>query len=212
MFRDDVFHAATTICFELRLQAKDRVIDPFPGTISGFMDQSAFYQRLALFGSVENAVKYFEFKVCTEKRATKAFTILNMLLTSIKSQMLAAEGFSRLDGTSDGTVLTIDDACPLASRRCRELLLGDGTSNASGANREGHHEPLQSAGPDLGTTVRPDSSHHTNESRNSMQPTIMEEDVTGGNLRDLDLDWYFSLDPLSPYPINTWSELDPLTI
>lgn len=123
MFRDDIFHAAITICYELRLQAKDKVVDPLPGTISVYIDQSAHYQRMALFESVERAAKYFELKVYREKMATKVFNILTMLFTSIKSQVLAAE--QSIDGRSDGTVLTIDDACPAASRRCRELLLAN---------------------------------------------------------------------------------------
>lgn len=136
MFRDDVFHAATTICFELRLQSKDRVIDPLPGIISGFMDQSAFYRRLALFESVENAIRYFEVKVRAEKRATKIFNILHMLFASIKSGILSTEASRDLDGPVDGTSLTVDDACPLASRRCRELLLEDEGLNASSSHTE----------------------------------------------------------------------------
>lgn len=140
MFRDDIFHAAITICFELRLQAKDRVVDPFPGTISGYMDQSVFYQRLALFQSVENAIKHFECKVRSEKRATKVFSILTMLFTAIKSQTLATEeGSHSLDGSSGEPVLTIDDACPLASRRCRELLMEEGpNSPTTQTERSGH--------------------------------------------------------------------------
>lgn len=135
MFRDDIFHAAITVCYELRLQAKDKVIDPFPGTISVYIDQSAHYQRMALFESVERAIKYFELKVYNEKRATKVFNILTMLFTSIKSQILAAEPSHSLDGQSDGSVLTIDDACPAASRRCRELLLADKPLVHSGADQ-----------------------------------------------------------------------------
>lgn len=125
MFRDDIFHAAITVCYELRLQVRDKVIDPFPGTISVYIDQSAYYQRMALFESVERATKYFELKVYNEKRATKVFNILTMLFTSIKSQVLAAEPSHNMDGQSGGKVLTVDDACPVASRRCRELLLAD---------------------------------------------------------------------------------------
>ncbi|KAL5360405.1 fungal-specific transcription factor domain-containing protein [Aspergillus floccosus] len=218
MFRDDIFHAATTICFEIRLQAKDRVVDPFPGIISGYMDQSAFYQRLALFQSVESAIRYFECKVRSEKRATKVFSILTMLFTAIKSQTLATEeGSHHLDGSSGESVLTIDDACPLASRRCRELLMEEGpnipTTQAEGSGHGASqlgHTAVPIRGAHSGTALSSDVSHQNNP-RSNMQPAVLE-DAAGGDFRDLDLDWYFALDPLSPYPVNTWSGLDPLVI
>ncbi|KAI9376516.1 hypothetical protein BJX61DRAFT_530813 [Aspergillus egyptiacus] len=174
MFRDEIFHAAVTICFEIRLQSKDSVIDMLPGTISGYMDQSARYQRMALFESVESGIKYFETKVRMEKRATKMLNILYMLFLCIKSETSAASS-RRGDEKSGEMVLTVDDACPLAARRCRELLL-EGSLNASeGPGRE-----------------------------DAASQTIAQ--------RDLDQDWYFSLDPLSPSLIDTWSEMDLFTL
>lgn len=123
LFRDDIFHAAATICFELRLQTKsqDRVIDPpLPGSnISKYMDQSVHYQRMALFEGVDNAIRYFEGKVRVEKRATKMFSILMILFMVVRSEM---EGV-QMDGGGVRDVLRVDDACPIASRRCREVLL-----------------------------------------------------------------------------------------
>lgn len=68
MFRDDVFRAATTICYELRLRAKDKVIDPFPGTISVYMDQSAYYQRMALLKAWKGQPSISSLKSVTRKR------------------------------------------------------------------------------------------------------------------------------------------------
>ncbi|KAL4784738.1 hypothetical protein BJX76DRAFT_326284 [Aspergillus varians] len=211
MFRDDVFHAAATICFELRLQAKDKVIDPFPGTISGYMNQSAFYQRMALFEGVERAIQYFELKVRTEKRATKVFNILTILFTSIKSQVLAAESYPHPDGQSDGSVLTMDDACPAASRRCRELLLADTTPapTPSGTNVERPLHPPQ----DQAQAATTQSSSETSGQQTSFDLVqAVLQDTQASNLQNLDLDWYFSLDPLSPYPLNTWPDLDPFLV
>ncbi|XRM46330.1 hypothetical protein ABZX51_009370 [Aspergillus tubingensis] len=128
LFRDDLFHAAATICFELRLQTRshDRVFNiPFPGTsISKYMDQSVYYQRLALFESVENTIRYFEGKVRVEKRATKMFSILMILFMVVRSEMAAAAGGSIDGGGGEETEpLGVDDACPVASRRCRDALL-----------------------------------------------------------------------------------------
>ncbi|KAI2865340.1 transcriptional regulator family: Fungal Specific TF [Aspergillus niger] len=167
LFRDDIFHAAATICFELRLQTKsqDRVIDPpLPGSnISKYMDQSVHYQRMALFESVENAIRYFEGKVRVEKRATKMFSILMILFMVVRSEM---EGM-QMDGG------------------------GAYSSQIQGSE----------------TDTVGDACHQTN----ALRPMGWEEAV-GDDLRHLDFDWCFALDPLSPYPMNNWSDLDPLVM
>lgn len=134
MFRDDIFHAAATICFELRLQAKDDIIQPLSGTISGFMDQSISYELMALFRSVESAISYYETKVREERQACKMFSTLYMLFTVVKNQVLHASlPISRV--TLNQTDLTMDDVCPQAARRCRELLLeGEPTKSCTGTH------------------------------------------------------------------------------
>ncbi|PYH61066.1 TPR-like protein [Aspergillus niger CBS 101883] len=211
LFRDDIFHAAATICFELRLQTKsqDRVIDPpLPGSnISKYMDQSVYYQRLALFESVENAIRYFEGKVRVEKRATKMFSILMILFMVVRSEM---EGM-QMDGGGVRDVLRVDDACPIASRRCREVLLENyqyqdehiQEGESGGIQQLAYSSQMQGSETD---TVG-DACHHTNV----LRPTGWDEAV-GGDLRHLDFDWCFALDPLSPYPMNNWSDLDPLVM
>ncbi|GKZ56313.1 hypothetical protein AnigIFM49718_001558 [Aspergillus niger] len=211
LFRDDIFHAAATICFELRLQAKsqDRVIDPpLPGSnISKYMDQSVYYQRLALFESVENAIRYFEGKVRVEKRATKMFSILMILFMVVRSEM---EGI-QMDGGGVRDVLRVDDACPIASRRCREVLL-EGYQYQDEHIQEGEsggiqHLAYSSQMQGSETDTVGDACHQTN----ALRPMGWEEAV-GGDLRHLDFDWCFALDPLSPYPMNNWSDLDPLVM
>ncbi|GLA13943.1 hypothetical protein AnigIFM62618_011361 [Aspergillus niger] len=211
LFRDDIFHAAATICFELRLQTKsqERVIDPpLPGSnISKYMDQSVHYQRLALFESVENAIRYFEGKVRVEKRATKMFSILMILFMVVRSEM---EGV-QMDGGGVRDVLRVDDACPIASRRCREVLL-EGYHYQDEHNQEGESGGIQQLAysshmQGSETESVGDACHHTN----ALRPTGWEEAV-GGDLRHLDFDWCFALDPLSPYPMNNWSDLDPLVM
>ncbi|GAT20918.1 C6 transcription factor [Aspergillus luchuensis] len=199
LFRDDLFHAAATICFELRLQTKShgRVVDiPFPGrsSISNYMDQSVYYQRLALFESVENTIRYFEEKVRVEKRATKMFSILMILFMVVRSEMVAAKDGS-IDGDGDGdgdgngeTVpLGVDDACPVVSRRCRDVLLEGyrcqdeeremgrrlGEGESGGVYQVA--ESSQTQGLESDTAV--DACHHTNAPR-----PVTWDDAAAGDL------------------------------
>ncbi|GLA64883.1 hypothetical protein AtubIFM54640_006617 [Aspergillus tubingensis] len=220
LFRDDLFHAAATICFELRLQTKshDRVFNiTFPGSssISNYMDQSVYYQRLALFESVENTIRYFEGKVRVEKRATKMFSMLTILFMVVRSEMVAVKDGSIDGGGGEETVpLGVDDACPVASRRCRDVLLeghqrqdeGRGIGHFAEGEGGGVYQVAKSSqtqGLKLDTAV--DACHHTNAPR-----PVAWDDAAADDLRQLDFDWCFALDPLSPYPINNWADLDPL--
>ncbi|PWY74944.1 hypothetical protein BO83DRAFT_398320 [Aspergillus eucalypticola CBS 122712] len=202
LFRDDLFHAAATICFELRLQTKshDRVVEiPFPGSSSilKYMDQSVYYQRLALFESVENTIRYFEEKVRVEKRATKMFSILMILFMVVRNG----------GGGGETVPLGVDDACPVASRRCRDVLLegyqcqDEETEMGRPKFKQAESSQTQSLESDLAV----DACHHTNAPR-----PVAWDDAAAGDLRHLDFDWCFALDPLSPYPINNWADLDPL--
>ncbi|GKZ34494.1 hypothetical protein AbraIFM66950_004770 [Aspergillus brasiliensis] len=189
MFRDDLFHAAATICFEIRLQSRGPdgiVIDlPFSGTTSSsnitkYMDQSAYYQRLALFESVENTIRYFEGKVRVEKRATKMFSILMILFMVVRSEM---EGGRQQMGKNGGVVpLRVDDACPIASRRCMEVLLEGGQDrDGDGGGGESHgsyYQPAQSSqmqGLELDTAV--EACHHTHALR-----SMAWDDAASGDL------------------------------
>lgn len=145
IFRDDIFHAAASLCFELRLQAKENNKPSLPALDS--IDQNpSYYQRIVLFQNVENALKYFEFKVRTEKRTCKAYMLLRMLLASAKRQGPALNVLPQLGGGADNEdTMTMDDACPRAARRCRDLLLADETNFAtsgSGAGGDGDNMGL----------------------------------------------------------------------
>ncbi|CAG8171256.1 unnamed protein product [Penicillium olsonii] len=146
IFQDDVFHAAITICLELRLEIHGSIFRPLSDTISDFMNQCALYHRLSLLQGVENALKYFECKVRFEKRACKSFTTLFILFTSIKSHLPVPET-GQGTGNPEMNALTVDDVCPQASRRCLELLLeGSAKPDLSDNNaNEGSHEPHSSA-------------------------------------------------------------------
>ncbi|GMG53306.1 unnamed protein product [Aspergillus oryzae var. brunneus] len=126
MFRDEFFHAAATLCFELQLQAKDKPLLPLPGSVQGFVDKTTSYQRTALFHNVENAIRYFELKVRQDKQACKAFMLLNMVLNSAQSQMPSSNSEHCASSGTHSESFDPNDACPRAARRCRELLLADG--------------------------------------------------------------------------------------
>lgn len=142
LFQDDIFHAAITICFELRLQLKDSKAPLLTGPISNLVSQSALYHRMALLQSIENALKYFENKVRLEARACKTFTTLCILYMSIKSQYPSSA--MSVTGSGEPTqqkALTIDDACPLASRRCLDLLFeGDAFNIHQTQSQIGHQD------------------------------------------------------------------------
>lgn len=145
MFRDDIFHAAASLCFELRLQAKGNT--NISSLVFDSIDQNpTYYQRIVLFQNVENALKYFEFKVRTEKRTCKAYMLLRMLLASAKRQGPALNVLPQLGGGVDNEdTMTLDDACPRAAHRCRDLLLADETNFAmagSGAGGDGDNMRL----------------------------------------------------------------------
>ncbi|KAJ6119011.1 fungal-specific transcription factor domain-containing protein [Penicillium samsonianum] len=126
MFRDDIFHAAVTICFELRLQAQDKSLRSLAGSAPGLLEQITLHQRVALIKTVEKAIKYFELKVRTEKQACKAFMFLHMVFTSAKNQLLLTNRHL-LPGDEHLEIISLEDACPTASRLCRELLMADGS-------------------------------------------------------------------------------------
>ncbi|KAJ5745743.1 fungal-specific transcription factor domain-containing protein [Penicillium odoratum] len=127
MFRSEIFHAAATLCFELRLQVKDNKLPLLPGSVAD-TDQNNNKSEL-LLRVVESAIKYFEFKVRTEKQACKAFMLLNMVYTSAQSEILSASDRSQANSAMISD-LTLENACPRAARRCQELLLeGEGKAD-----------------------------------------------------------------------------------
>ncbi|KAL4794752.1 hypothetical protein BDV19DRAFT_389887 [Aspergillus venezuelensis] len=131
LFQDDIFHAAVTVCFELRLQLRDSKALLPTGPISSFFSQSALCHRMALLESIEHALKYFEYKVRWEARACKTFTTLCILYLSIESQFTSIAPSLMKNGAepTQQKALTIDEACPLASRRCLNLLLEGDVAN-----------------------------------------------------------------------------------
>jgi len=137
MFRDDVFHATASLCFELRLQAKDNPNTLFPPSDS-IEPNPSYYQRIVLFQNIESAIRYFEFKVRTGKRTCKAYMLLRMLLASAKRQGPAFNVLPQLSGSIDNEdTMTLDDACPRAARRCRDLLLAGETNFATSSSEAG---------------------------------------------------------------------------
>lgn len=128
MFRSEIFHAAATLCFELRLQVKDNTLPFLPGALPDHTDES-IDKRDSLLRTVESAIKYFEFKVRTEKQACKAFMLLNMVYTSAQSELHSGSHDSHANcGVMND--LTLENACPRAARRCQELLLeGEGRAD-----------------------------------------------------------------------------------
>lgn len=127
MFRSEIFHAAATLCFELRLQVKDNTLPLLPGALEQ-TDQGS-EKRDLLLHTVKSAIKYFEHKVRTEKQACKAFMLLNMVYTSAQSELHSGTHNLHVNcGVMND--LTLENACPRAARCCQELLLeGEGRAD-----------------------------------------------------------------------------------
>ncbi|KAJ5701824.1 hypothetical protein N7488_009372 [Penicillium malachiteum] len=125
MFRSELFHAAATLCFELRLQVTDKILPLLPGASTGDTDLNTS-RRGNLIHTVESAIEYFAFKVRTEKQACKAFMLLNMVYASAQSELFSGTDTNPACMT-DTSHLTLETACPRAARRCQQLLLeGEG--------------------------------------------------------------------------------------
>ncbi|KAJ5703671.1 fungal-specific transcription factor domain-containing protein [Penicillium malachiteum] len=125
MFRSELFHAAATLCFELRLQVADKILPLLPGSSTSDTDWSTS-RRGNLIRTVESAIEYFAFKVRTEKQACKAFMLLNMVYASAQSELFSGTDTHAACET-DTSHLTLENACPRAARRCQQLLLeGEG--------------------------------------------------------------------------------------
>ncbi|EGX88673.1 metal ion resistance protein/transporter (Zrc1), putative [Cordyceps militaris CM01] len=150
LFQDDIFHAALTVCLELRLELKDNQPSLLTGRISNLVSQSALFHRKALFQSIENALEYFKNKVQWEARACKTFTTLCILHMNLESQFATrAAPVTNGGASSSRPALSIEEACPLASRRCLELL--EGTRHNSHRNPihdEDDDASLPNSGPD----------------------------------------------------------------
>ncbi|PIG88744.1 hypothetical protein AARAC_000502 [Aspergillus arachidicola] len=216
MFRDEFFHAAATLCFELRLQAKDKPLLPLPGSVQGFMDKTTSYQRIALFRNVENAIRYFELKVRKEKQACKAFMLLHMVFNSAQSQMPSSDPEHRASSGTHSESFDLNDACPRAARRCRELLLADGgllylqeaeewLSSSGGFPSINQEDPDQHQ--TSSRTTRTRSMVTTEEASHDAPTTESIPDLAD----ELPFDWDIFLDPMAIYPTGeVWPAVDPL--
>ncbi|CAG8930858.1 unnamed protein product [Penicillium salamii] len=123
MFRDELFHAAATLCFEIRLQSKESVLLPVLGANLGGSEQYGQNNLDGLFQTVEHCLNYFEMKVRTEKQASKSFMLLHMFYASSKHAFLHENHRQQASNEMNDDYYTLEKACPRASKRCRELLL-----------------------------------------------------------------------------------------
>lgn len=123
MFRDELFHAAATLCFEIRLKSKENSVLPVLGSDVGSNEQYGQSNPECLFQPVKHCINYFELKVRTEKQASKSFMLLHMFYASAKHTLFRQKHRYQPRDEFDEDFYTLEQACPRASRRCRELLL-----------------------------------------------------------------------------------------
>ncbi|KAI9039283.1 fungal specific transcription factor domain-containing protein [Aspergillus affinis] len=202
MFRDDMFHAAATLCFELCLKARDTRIPSLPGSRSSFIDYGIGYHMGSLWQSVENAVQYFEFKVRAEKQGCKALMFLHLIVTSARNHN---------SPSGNDPVVNLDDACPKASRRCRELLLADTTNASDGAST--HERPDYADAADIHASSPIDATEtetiqHMPNQGHMITPLSISDSIP--EVLDPSLDWNLLLDSFDPYSTTRWPLMDPL--
>ncbi|KAJ5564226.1 fungal-specific transcription factor domain-containing protein [Penicillium frequentans] len=213
MFRSEIFHAAATLCFELRLQVRDSTLPLLPGALDQ-TDQGS-EKRDLLLRTVESAIKYFEHKVRTEKQACKAFMLLNMVYTSAQSELHSGTHNLHVNcGVMND--LTLENACPRAARRCQELLLeGEGRADCqhSEENWLGYpgnpfmNEEVPGVGADSQSTEINASSLEQSTNITATMPTGSSDP----DLFDLSFDWGMYLDPTYLNEAgNLWPLMDPL--
>ncbi|KAJ4155953.1 hypothetical protein LMH87_001173 [Akanthomyces muscarius] len=186
LIQDDIFHAAITICLELRLELTESKSPLVTGTISNLVSQSAQYHRKALFQSIEHALEHFENMVRWEARACKFFTSLCILHMTLESQSVTGST-PTTDGSESSThqPLTIDEACPMASRRCLELLKGPKHGHRS-TDQDGDFD-TESLNPVFDGLLSANAPLHS-EFLDDM-PNMEMSDLLGITLEDLDFDW-----------------------
>lgn len=123
MFRDELFHAAATLCLEIRFQSRENLLLPGLGFELGSGEQYGQNNPEGLFPTIEQCLNYFEMKVRTEKQASKSFMLLNMFYASAKYSILRRRPRHQTDSETDEGYYTLEKACPRASKRCQELLM-----------------------------------------------------------------------------------------
>ncbi|KAJ6017060.1 fungal-specific transcription factor domain-containing protein [Penicillium sp. IBT 35674x] len=214
MFRSEIFHAAATLCFELRLQVKDNTLPLLPGALAEQTDQSS-EKRDLLLQTVESAIKYFEHKVRTEKQACKAFMLLNMVYTSAQSELHSGTHNLHVNcGVMNE--LTLENACPRAARRCQELLLeGEGRADCQHSEENWLGYPgnpfMNEEVPGVGSESQSTEINASSLEQSTNIASTMPTGSSDPDLFDLSFDWGMYLDPTYLNEAgNLWPLMDPL--
>ncbi|OJJ89114.1 fungal specific transcription factor domain-containing protein [Aspergillus glaucus CBS 516.65] len=133
----------------------------------------------------------------------------------VVSRRLSFNVLPQLGGGADNEdTMTLDDACPRAARRCRDLLLADETNFAtsgSGAGGDGDNMGLH-----VPTLTHLFLFENGRAQRMNTQPSQQAESLeqssipafvegaAGDSFEQLLSDWDMSLDPMSLYLIDSW--------
>lgn len=121
MFRDEIFHAACTVCVELSLQAHemghpDSAMEGMNSSVLMSMVQS---QRTVMLDGVERTLHDFGRRVRASGTGSKPYFFLSIILASVKSRIRGEDPLSQVEASSKKAV-----------RVCRGRLNGLSYSDA----------------------------------------------------------------------------------
>ncbi|KAJ5684856.1 uncharacterized protein N7477_001201 [Penicillium maclennaniae] len=146
MFRDEVFHAASTVCVELSLQAQEM---SHPGSAMEGMNSSVLMsmvqsQQTVMLDGVERTLHDFGRRIRAAGTGTKPYFFLSIILASVKSRIKGEDPLSQVEAASKKAVriskgrlngLSYSDALAFAENQPTQTpVVPDGTTPISASS------------------------------------------------------------------------------
>ncbi|KAF9889521.1 hypothetical protein FE257_007231 [Aspergillus nanangensis] len=117
MFRDEVFHAAITICVELSLQANEFSPLKYSGGDSSgslnSLNDLVRSQREVLLRAVERTIDSFASRLSPKGKGFKAFLFLVLILASVKARLDGEDPFEKVEAAGTKAI-----------QECEQLMRG----------------------------------------------------------------------------------------
>ncbi|KAJ6130978.1 hypothetical protein N7523_001438 [Penicillium sp. IBT 18751x] len=146
MFRDEVFHAASTVCVELSLQAQEM---SHPGSAMEGMNSSVLMsmvqsQQTVMLDGVERTLHDFGRRIRPAGTGSKPYFFLSIILASVKSRIKGEDPLSQVEAASKKAVrvskgrlngLSYSDALAFAENQPTQTpVVPDGTTPISASS------------------------------------------------------------------------------
>ncbi|KAJ5112809.1 hypothetical protein N7532_000854 [Penicillium argentinense] len=183
MFRDEIFHAAITVCVELSLQAQEMsqsIGTTLDGVNSSVLMSMVQSQQSVMLQAVERTVHDFGRRIGPSGKGCKPYFFLSIILASVKSRIKGEDPMANVEASSKKAV-----------RVCRILLNGVSYADALvAADHQAGQTPMM---PIQTTPV-------SGVSNDFDLPSLLSADL--GDFTPLDLGGWF--DGLNPGVIEPW--------